>query len=71
MANVLVPLTVKLDVPVEFVIDPDPDIARDPTVVATCRSTVALPIVKAPEVLPRAPAPVTFKVPAFTVVPPE
>ena len=72
MANVLVPDTVRLDVPVELVIvGLVPLITKLPTVKALVRrSRVALLSVSKELVLPKVPLPETAKVPALTVVVP-
>ena len=72
MANVLVPDTVRLEVPVVFVIAGlVPLITKLPTVKALlCRSSVALLSVSKELVLPKVPLPETAKVPALTVVAP-
>ena len=72
MANVLVPVTVRLDVPVELVIvGLRPLITKLPTVKALlCRSSVALLSVSNELVLPRVPVLVSTNVPPLTVVAP-
>ena len=72
MASVLVPDTVRLDVPVEFVIAGlVPLITKLPTVKALlCRSSVALLSVSKELVLPRVPVLVSTNVPPLTVVVP-
>ena len=71
-ASVLVPVTVRLDVPVEFVIAGlVPFIIRLPTVRAFVRkSRVALLKVSNELVLPRVPVLVSTNVPPLTVVAP-
>ena len=71
-ASVLVPVTVRLDVPVEFVIAGlVPFMIRLPTVRALVRrSRVALLSVSNELVLPRVPVLVSTNVPPFTVVAP-
>ena len=71
-ASVLVPVTVRLDVPVEFVIAGlVPFIIRLPTVRAFVRrSRVALLSVSNELVLPRVPVLVSASVPPLTVVAP-
>ena len=71
-ASVLVPATVRLDVPVEFVIAGlVPFITKLPTVSALlCRSSVALLSVSNELVLPRVPVLVSASVPPLTVVAP-
>ena len=76
-AKVLVPVTVKLELPVLLtMLAPVPPIVSEPTVTPVCKSKVAL---VAPDIvlidsefaeLPRVPEPLTTKVPALMVVPP-
>jgi hypothetical protein len=69
LAKVLVPATTKLEVPVELVIAGlVPLMLKLPTVMARCKSKVALLMVKALLLLPKLPMLVTTKLPAFTVV---
>jgi len=75
LAKVLVPLTIKLEVPVVLVMAGFvPLILSEPTVRARCKSRVALVIVKAvvviPPLPPKLPELVTVKVPALMVVEP-
>ena len=70
-AKVLVPLTVRLDVPVLFVMAALlPLITSDPTVTACCKSKVALLIVKALRLLPKVPEPLKTMLPLLMVVAP-
>ena len=75
LAKVLVPLTIKLEVPVLLLMAGlVPLILSEPTVRARCRFKVALLIVKAvvvtPALPPKVPELVTVKVPALMVVEP-
>jgi hypothetical protein len=71
LAKVLVPFTVRLEVPMLFVmLGFVPLIDNEPTVTPVCKSTVALAMVNELVVLPRVPEPLTVKTPALTVVPP-
>ena len=75
LAKVLVPLTIKLEVPVVLVMAGlVPLILSEPTVKARCKSKVALVIVKAavvtPLLPPKLPVLVTVKVPPLMVVEP-
>jgi hypothetical protein len=75
LAKVLVPLTIKLEVPVVLVMAGlVPLILSEPTVRARCKSRVALVIVKAvvvtPPLPPKLPVLVTVKVPPLMVVEP-
>ena len=72
MANVLVPVTVRLEVPVELVIvGLRPLMTKLPTVKALlCRSSVALLSVSNELVLPRVPVLVSTNAPPLTVVAP-
>ena len=68
-AKVLVPLTTKLDVPVVLLMAGlVPLMLKLPTVMARCKSKVALLTVKALTLLPKVPVLVTAKVPALMVV---
>lgn len=69
LASVLVPVTSKLEVPVLLVTaGPVPLMLKLPTVIARCKSNVALLMVSALLLLPKLPLLVTTKLPAFTVV---
>ena len=69
LANVLVPVTSKLEVPVLLVTaEPVPLMLKLLTVIARCKSNVALLMVSALLLLPKLPLLVTTKLPAFTVV---
>ena len=72
MANVLVPVTVRLDVPVEFVIAGlVPFMTKLPTVNARlCKSNEPLLNVNREAEFPRVPVLVSANVPALTVVAP-
>ena len=75
LAKVLIPLTIRIDVPVVLVMAGlVPLILSEPTVRARCKSRVALVIVKAvvvtPLLPPKVPELVTVKVPPLIVVDP-
>ena len=72
--KLLVPLTVRLELPVVFVMAELPVMLKLPTVMARCRSNVAPLMVSAvvvtPALPPRLPLLVTVNVPALMVVAP-
>jgi hypothetical protein len=71
LAKVLVPLTMRLELPVVLVIAGlVPLILSEPTVRARCKSKVALLIVSKLNALPSVPVLVSTKAPALTVVAP-
>ena len=71
LAKVLVPLTIRLELPVVLVMAGlVPLILREPTVRARCKSKVALLIVSKLNALPSVPVLVSTKAPALMVVAP-
>ena len=71
LAKVLVPLTIRLELPVVLVMTGlVPLILREPTVRARCKSKVALLIVSKLNALPSVPVLVSTKAPALMVVAP-